>query len=60
MNNYHVRMVQQTTWEFEVQAESEEEAYAMTFDWGRDELNEDEITDNMWEIDVMELGEVDG
>ena len=59
MNKYFVKMVQQTTWEFEVEAESEEQAYEMTFDWGRDELDENDITDNMWELDVMELGEVE-
>lgn len=58
MYKYSVRMVQQTTWEFEVEAESEEAVDEMIWDWGRDELNESDITDNMWETHIMELGEV--
>jgi hypothetical protein len=46
-------MVQRTTWEFEVEAESEEAAELMIQDWGRDELDEDEITDNCWEIEIV-------
>lgn len=53
METYQIKMVQRTTWEFEVEAESEEAAELLTQDWGRDELDEDEITDNCWEIEIV-------
>jgi hypothetical protein len=53
METFQIKMVQRTTWEFEVEAESIEEAELLTQDWGRDELNEDEITDNCWEIEIV-------
>jgi len=47
METYQIKMVQRTTWEFEVEADSVEAAELMIQDWGRDEMNEDEITDNL-------------
>lgn len=54
---FHMSMTQKTTWEFDVEAEDYDSAYRQTFDWGRDELPEDEITDNVWEIDIDEVEE---
>jgi hypothetical protein len=53
MPMYQIKMVQKTTWEFELEAESEDHAEQMTQEWGRDELEEDEITDNCWEIEIV-------
>ena len=53
METFQIKMVQRTTWEFEVEADSVEEAELLTQDWGRDELDEDEITDNCWEIEIV-------
>ena len=53
METFQIKMVQRTTWEFEVEAESEEAAELLIQDWGRDEMNEDEITDNYWEIEIV-------
>ena len=54
---FHMSMTQKTTWEFDVEAEDYESAYRQTFDWGRDEMDENEITDNVWYIDIDELEE---
>lgn len=53
METFQIKMVQRTTWEFEVEADSVEEAELLTQDWGRDELDENEITDNCWEIEIV-------
>jgi hypothetical protein len=53
METFQIKMVQRTTWEFELEADSEEHAELLTQDWGRDELDEDEITDNCWEIEIV-------
>jgi hypothetical protein len=53
METFQIKMVQRTTWEFEVEANSVEEAELLTQDWGRDEMNELEITDNYWEIEIV-------
>lgn len=52
MEKFLMTMTNKTVWQFEVEAENYDEAYKMTFDWGRDELNEDEIIDNMWEVEI--------
>lgn len=51
MNRYTVIMTNTTTYEFEVEANSEDEAYSLTADFGRDEL-EDVILDNVWEVEI--------
>lgn len=48
-------MTQRTTWEFEIEADSEEHALELSAEWGRDEMLEEEITDNCWDITVDEL-----
>jgi hypothetical protein len=55
MPKYHMTMTQKTTWEFDVEADDYDSAYRQTFDWGRDEMIENEITDNVWYIDIDEL-----
>lgn len=55
MPKYHMVMTQKTTWEFDVEAEDYDSAYRKTFDLGRDEMDDDEITDNVWYIDIDEL-----
>lgn len=55
MPKYLMTMTQHTTWEFEVEADSEDHAFEITAEWGRDEMEDDEITDNCWEISVSEL-----
>lgn len=47
-----VRLTQTTVWEVEVQASDENTALEMTRDWGRDELNDDDIVSNVWETTV--------
>lgn len=47
-----VRLTQTTVWEVEVQASDENTALEMTRDWGRDELNDDDIVSNVWETVV--------
>lgn len=53
MEKFKITMTQKTTWEFEVEAESLEHAEELTRDWGRDDMNEDEITNNVWEIEIL-------
>ena len=53
MEKFIVVMTNKTTWEVEVEARDEEHAHEISFDWGRDELKEDEIIDNVWEIEIM-------
>ena len=45
MPKYHMVMTQKTTWEFDVEAEDYDSAYRKTFDLGRDEMDDDEITE---------------
>lgn len=52
MATFHVKMTQRTTWEFEVEADDEEAALEQTREWGREEMNEEEITDNCWDVTV--------
>lgn len=52
MAKYHVTMTQRTTWEFEVEADNEEAALEQTREWGRDEMVDEEITDNCWDVTV--------
>lgn len=55
MPKYHITMTQHTTWEFELEADSEEHAFELTAEWGRDEMEENEITDNCWETGIDEV-----
>ena len=55
MATYLMTMTQHTTWEFEVEAESEDDALEITAEWGRDEMKEEEITSNSWDITVDEV-----
>lgn len=55
MATYLMTMTQHTTWEFEVEAESEDDALEITAEWGRDEMKEEEITSNSWDIEVGEV-----
>lgn len=55
MPTYLMTMTQHTTWEFEVEADSEEHAFELTAEWGRDEMKEEEITDQSWDIEVGEV-----
>ena len=52
---YQMTMTQRTTWEFEVEADSLDHAYEITKEWGRDEMEDNEITDNCWDITVDEV-----
>lgn len=52
MPMYSIRMTQRTVWEFELEADSPEHAELLTQEWGRDELDEDEIVSNSWEVEV--------
>lgn len=52
MPTHIVRLTQTTVWEVEVQASDENAALEMTKNWGRDELNDDEIVSNVWETTV--------
>jgi len=47
-----VRLTQKTVWEVEVEASDENAAIEMTRDWGREELNDDDIVSNVWETEV--------
>ena len=42
------------TWEIEVQADSESEAYEITKNWGREEMQDSEETNNCWDIEIWE------
>ena len=53
METFQIKMVQRTTWEFEVEADSLEAAELMIQDWGRDDMDSAEITDNCWEIEIV-------
>lgn len=55
MATYLMTMTQHTTWEFEIEADSEEHAEELSQDWGRDEMKEEEITSNSWDIEIGEL-----
>jgi hypothetical protein len=48
-------MTQHTTWEFELEADSEDHAFELSAEWGRDEMKEEEITSQAWETDVVEV-----
>jgi len=52
MEKYSIRMTQRTVWEFELEADSPGHAELLTQDWGRDELDEEEIVSNSWEIEI--------
>ena len=58
MPKFHMTMIQRTTWEFELEADSLDHAEELSQDWGRDEMKEDEITDNCWWTDITELDSV--
>jgi hypothetical protein len=55
MATYLITMTQHTTWEFEVEAESEDDAFEITAEWGRDEMVEEEITSQAWETEFCEV-----
>ena len=55
MPKYHFQLKNCTTYEFDIEAESEEKAEEMTRDWGRDELAKDE-TNNCWDTEIWEVG----
>jgi hypothetical protein len=54
MPKYHFELKNVITYEFDIEAESEEKAEEMTRDWGRDELEKD-ITDNYWNTEIWEV-----
>ena len=54
MPKFIVELKQSTTWEVEVEAEDEATAEWISRDWGRDDLNDDEIVNNCWDINVWE------
>jgi hypothetical protein len=54
MPKYILELTQTTVWEVEVEASSDAEALELTKDWGRDELDDNEITNNIWETIVWE------
>lgn len=47
-----VRLAQTTVWEMEVEASDENQALEFVKDWGREELNDDDIVSNVWETTV--------
>jgi hypothetical protein len=53
MPKYHFELKNVVTYEFDIEAESEEQAEEMTRDWGPDELQKD-ITDNYWNTEISE------
>lgn len=55
MAKYLMTMTQHTTWEFELEADSEDHAFELSAEWGRDEMKEEEITSQAWETEVAEL-----
>jgi len=55
MATYLMTMTQHTTWEFEVEADSEDHAFEITAEWGRDEMKEEEITSQAWDTEVSEI-----
>ena len=54
MPKYMIELRNMTTYEVEVEADSEEHAYELSRDWGRDELEGDE-TNNQWDIEIWEV-----
>jgi hypothetical protein len=52
MEKHTVRLTQTTVWEVEVEAKDANTALELTRDWGRDELNDNEIVSNVWETEV--------
>jgi hypothetical protein len=55
MGKFYLQFTNTTTYEVVVEAEDESQAYEITKDWGRDDLEEFEV-DNRW--DIQAWGEV--
>lgn len=55
MAKYVMQFINTAVYEVEIEAESDDEAYEITKEWGRDELEDSEIS-NHWEIEVHEVG----
>jgi hypothetical protein len=52
MEKHTVRLTQTTVWEVKVEAKDANTALELTKDWGRDELNDNEIVSNVWKTEV--------
>lgn len=54
MPKFHFELKNCTTYEFDIEAETAEQAEEMTRDWGREELAKDE-TNNCWDTEIWEV-----
>ena len=54
MARYKIELKNLTTYEVEVEADSESEAYKISEEWGREELEKDEVN-NQWDIEIWEI-----
>lgn len=54
MPKYLLEFVNQVTYQVEIEAESHDEAYKVTQDWGKDDFNDEEIVSNVWDVEITE------